>query len=122
MREAAREVSERPGQYTVDIHGDPYAVRVGQARINAEELGRILQQDPLWRNRPIFLMACDAGQASDGVGQQLANALRVDVWAPTELAYSRPDGTVHSSSALAVSLGLPPDGKWVRFAPMGQGK
>ena len=123
MFEAAQDVPPAPGQYTVDMHGDPAAVYIGPDGLSADDLGTMLEHDPTWNGEPVRLFACETGQRDDGFGQQVADRLGLDVTAPTELAWSEADGTTYVTSQAGMDIygnpipTIPPDGQWRVFHP-----
>ncbi|MGH3830137.1 MAG: hypothetical protein ACRDRS_06725 [Pseudonocardiaceae bacterium] len=122
MRQAAQDVPPAPGQYTVDMHGNPARVCIGGESLSPDDLGSILEHDPNWNGQPVRLFACETGRGDDGFGQLLADRLNVDVTAPTELAWSEPDGTIYVTSKDVDIFGnptptTPHDGNWRTFHP-----
>jgi hypothetical protein len=124
MRTAAKTVPADPGHYTVDMHGNPNNVFVGNNALTPNDLADLLENDPNWNQaQPIRLMACETGQDPNGFAQQLADRLGVPVKAPDQLGWSDTLGNTFSASAAGrdqwgnLIPTHPPDGAWVTFQP-----
>jgi hypothetical protein len=123
MRSAAKAVPAEPGQYTIDMHGNPSNVFVGNDALTPNDLADLLENDSNWNQQPIRLMACETGQDPQGFAQQLADRLGVAVKAPDQLGWSDTLGNVYSATASGrdrwgnLIPTRPPDGTWVTFQP-----
>ena len=71
-----------PGEYTIDMHGNPHAVGVGRVSLDARELAELIRADPRWGGQPVRLFSCDTGHGRDPFGASLARELGVRVTAP----------------------------------------
>ncbi|MFE1593270.1 toxin glutamine deamidase domain-containing protein [Nocardia sp. NPDC058705] len=126
MREYAQWVGALPNFYTIDMHGDPEAVFIGDDELSPEDLAALIRADPRWQNRSIRLLCCETGQGQDPFAQHLANELGVQVWAPNEVAWTDEDGTVVVATEVEdpltgeVDAKDPPDGDWILFEPENQ--
>ncbi len=123
MREYAQWVEALPNFYTIDMHGDPEAVFIGDDELSPRDLAALIRADPQWQNRSVRLLSCETGQGSDPFAQQLANELGVPVWAPNEIAWTDEDGVVVVATEVTdpdtgeVDAKDPPDGDWILFEP-----
>jgi hypothetical protein len=102
------------GYLDVVMHGD----RTGtQADINGNridfslpETAGMIESSPSWDHRPIRLLSCSVGQ--DRYAQELADRLRVPVYAPDGLLVVAHDGTTSVMSADGTT-----SAGWRRFEP-----
>ncbi|WKG10335.1 toxin glutamine deamidase domain-containing protein [Nocardia sp. PE-7] len=126
MREYAQWVGALQNFYTIDMHGDPEAVFIGDDELSPKDLAALIRADPRWQNRAIRLLCCETGQGPDPFAQHLANELGVQVWAPNEIAWTDEDGTVVVATEVVdpvtgeVDAKDPPDGDWILFEPESQ--
>jgi hypothetical protein len=116
------DVQPEPGQYTIDVHGGPDFVRIGEDRLTADDLATLIEADPNWHGEPIRLLACETGQHADGFAQRLADRLGVTVHAPSGYLEVTPDGQVLVGRTEQDSSGTwhvrrPPDGRMTAFEP-----
>ncbi|GAA1995097.1 serine/threonine-protein kinase [Catenulispora subtropica] len=86
LESTSRALPEEHGYFTVDAHGGPDGVHLGDRRLTVEQLARIIEADPHWQRTrsPIRLASCDTGRDPRGFAQQLAHRLGVEVKAPTD--------------------------------------
>lgn len=126
MREAALNLAAQPGYYVVDIHGTADRAKVGPSWLDVDQLATLIRATPDWDGQDVFLMSCETGRRSDGLAQQLADSLEVDVTAPDKLAWSdvEPGGGAqpYSSDGCLDGFGMPrpikpPTGTFVTFSP-----
>ncbi|WP_375430778.1 hypothetical protein [uncultured Friedmanniella sp.] len=122
MVDAAAQVPPDEGSYTVDMHRDTDYVYIGSDQLSPDDLATMLEHDSRYEGGPIRLFACDTGQTADGFAQQLSNRMSVPVLAPTELAWSGPDGIFVTSASGVNIFGEPiptepHDGEWRLFMP-----
>src|SRR5215472_6629587 len=126
MRAFARDLPPFSGEYTVDLHGAPDRVMVGDATFDAGQLSELVKADRGWNNQPVRLFSCETGRGDQPIAQDLANRLGVEVTAPTELVWSNhagdyfvASGTWRTIGGTKVMLpGPPPDGGgWRTLGP-----
>jgi hypothetical protein len=127
MWAAADSVVPYPGRYTADLHGNAHAFRVGRHNLDAGQLAALVRRDDNWQGRPVLLVSCETGQGDNPIAQDLADELGVTVTAPTELAFSSPDGRVYTTSEYEDEHGnivqtIPYDGVWRNFEPRQEGE
>lgn len=125
---AAKALPEMPGYRTYDLHGNPESVAVwagGQeVSIGPSAFADVVRGDPGWQGSPVRLFSCDTGKGSESFAQLLADELGVEVYAPTELAWSDSTGQSWSATSYLDDWGIPrptdpPDGEFVSFLPRG---
>jgi hypothetical protein len=92
MRGFARALPPFSGEYTVDLHGAPDHVTIGDATFDAGQLSELVRADRRWNEQPVRLFSCETGQGDRPIAQDLANHLGVEVTAPTELVWSNHSG------------------------------
>jgi hypothetical protein len=56
----------------------------------AQQIAQYIKNDPNWKHQPIDLRSCGAGKGTNSFAQQLANALGVNVTAPTNTLFWAP--------------------------------
>ncbi|MFE6862798.1 GH-E family nuclease [Nocardia sp. NPDC057668] len=119
----AHRVPNDPDYTTVDAHIDQAGnIRIGDRVMTPEQFADLLRESGWDGRTPIRLIGCDA--ATNGFATRLAQALGVDVLAPTAPAWTDPDGNVYTSSAEIGPDGqrrprIPPDGEWQTHHPDG---
>jgi hypothetical protein len=122
--QAADRLGEFPGTRKYDMHGDPEHVYIDGKPLTAAQFADVVRSDPNWHGEPITLFACETGKQPEGGGapfaQQLSDELGVEVFAPTELAWS--NGAPCYASAEQDAQGNsrpknPPDGELKSFQP-----
>lgn len=126
---AATLVPPDPGRYSIFIHGDPYAARIGAMILPPDQLSTMIRGDPKWNSQPIRLVSCSSGKqflASENrqspYAQEIADELRVRVRAPDRTAWIMKSGRIVVSSKETDVHGRivprePPDGEWIDFDP-----
>lgn len=100
--------------FDVNIHSDAHSFAFkgedGRWRdVGGAELGRALPRLGWDGSSPVRLLACSAGRASEGVAQELAETLGVDVAAPTTTHWRRSRGGPNYVGELTLQ-GLDADG------------
>ena len=90
------------GYYTVDAHSEE----------EARELARVIEHDDKYHGEKVRLLSCSTGAVDDGFAQDLANALGVEVEAPTDVLLVYPDGRM--------KIGYDGSGKMKTFKPYGR--
>ncbi|MBZ6205818.1 RHS repeat protein [Streptomyces olivaceus] len=97
----ASKASPKEGYYDVIIHGakDNFAFTSRSTeRVSHRDVANLVRNDPGWDGSPIRLIACNAGSCGATSGQNLSNALGVDVLAPTEIVWARMNGVLRVSA------------------------
>lgn len=61
--------------------------------MSAREVARVIKHDKSYNGEKIRLLSCSTGATDEGFAQQLANALGVEVEAPSDVLIVSPDGT-----------------------------
>ncbi len=104
-------IPPKDGYFDVAAHGAAKHIWYGSAdkTITARELARIIRHTEKYNGEKIRLLSCSTGSAKNGFAQQLANALGVEVEAPSDKLYVKPDGTYW--------VGLRHNGKMMLFKP-----
>jgi len=90
----------------------------------AQQLAQYIMKDPNWKHQPIDLRSCGAGKGANSFAQQLANALGVNVIAPTDTLYWGPSrfqlqNIFQNTNWLSSGDGdlTIPNGSWQTFTP-----
>jgi hypothetical protein len=126
LRTAAEALPPFPGEYTVDMHGTPQRVVVGDSPLDARQLSELVEADANWKNRPVRLFSCLTGRGDRPIAQELADHLGVKVTAPTDLVWSDPAGAHVVAPGVWKTIGgtkvmvpgsEPADGGWRTFSP-----
>lgn len=104
-------VKKKEGYFDVAAHGASNIICYGSTdtKISARELARIIRHDQSYQGEKIRLLSCSTGSTDDGFAQQLANALGVEVEAPTDILYIFPNGRL--------KIGIKGNGKMRKFKP-----
>lgn len=125
IRESAAALKPFAGEYTVDAHGSPTGVSIGETQIGAKEVAELIRADPAWKGRPVRLFSCNTGKGPDPIAAQVARELDVEVTAPSNLVWSNSAGqswvapyawTMVGGTWQRVS-GPPEAGGWRTFGP-----
>lgn len=132
LRTAANEVPPFPGEYVLDLHGEPNRVSVqmdatdqaSAVHLSATEFAAVVRSSH-WSGEPIRLFSCNTGCDPNGFAQQLANALGVTVTAPDAPVWTLGDGkTAVTDTTYVMTNGrivpkpiLPDTGRWQVFTP-----
>ena len=116
LKEAATKISPIEGYTDVVIHGTPDSFGVWHngkwEYIDQRSLTNFLKNNPEYKGGPVRLISCSTGAKSDGIAQQLANKLGVEVMAPSDTLYIYPNGsTVIGPNPYTNS------GSWESFKP-----
>jgi hypothetical protein len=126
MHMFARALPPFSGEYTVDLHGAPDHVTVGDTSLDAGQLSELVRADRNWNNQPVRLFSCETGRGDQPIAQDLANRLGVEVTAPTELVWSNHRGDHFVAPARWRTIGgtkvlvpgpQPADGGWRTLGP-----
>ena len=87
-------VPKKEGFFDFAAHGTSNSIEYGTRdnKMNAREVARIIMHNESYNGEKVRLLSCSTGSTEDGFAQQLANALGVEVEAPTDILYVYPDG------------------------------
>ena len=124
MRAAAGDVPPYPGEYVVDMHGDPSSVACGAHQLDARGLAEVIRASAWDGRTPIRLFSCSTGREPEGIAQQVADCLGAVVTAPDRPVSTGPLGVQVGEVAEVwnpllggyVSKVTEP-GQWRRFYP-----
>jgi len=101
--------TESNSYFNVVTHADAnlaYVIQGGNyVGLSSRSLGNYINSLPDYSGQPVCLVACSAGATTNGLAQNLANKLGVDVLASTEAVY------VYQSGAFWTP------GQWIVFSP-----
>ena len=86
-----------------------------QYTYSAKEFADMLRNSPTYSGGDIRLLACDAGAKQNGLAQQLADELGVNVLAPTEMVWIFMDGEMFIGPDRYIR-----SGEWILFKPNGK--
>lgn len=94
-RQVLDAVPKKAGYFDIAAHGAPNAIEYGSESmmLSARELARIIRHNEDYNGEKIRLLSCSTGSADDGFAQQLANALGVEVEAPSDILLVYPNGS-----------------------------
>ena len=135
LYEYAKKVKPIDGFEDFTCHADPenfYIDLKGLGReedyfqLSPEQYAEALKSSATYKGGNIRILSCQAGAKPDGAAQRLANAMNVDILAPTEIVNIDENGEMFISDSEIIA-GLWYDasdrskiketGKWVRFRP-----
>lgn len=87
-------VPNKKGFFDFAAHGGANSIEYGSKDmvLSAREVARVIKHDKAYNGEKIRLLSCSTGSTEDGFAQQLANALGVEVEAPTDVLFVYPDG------------------------------
>lgn len=113
----AQKVKQIPGYEDVVVHGDKYGFVFKDANgtetnVSVLEFAKVLRESPDYHGGAIRLLSCETGAEDGFAAQHLANALCVEVMAPSDMLYVWPDGEI--------TIGPDPltnNGEWIIFKP-----
>ncbi|MBD5461986.1 MAG: RHS repeat-associated core domain-containing protein, partial [Lachnospiraceae bacterium] len=116
LKEAAKSISPVEGYTDVAVHGTPDSFGVWHngnwEYIDQRSLATFLKNNPEYNGGAVRLISCSTGAKSDGIAQQLANKLGVDVLAPSNTLYIFQDGSTVIGPNSCTNTG-----KWELFTP-----
>ncbi len=73
------------GYYSVSGHGKPTMMQGPDGETTTpQDLANMINEDPNFKDQPVYLDSCSTGKGSNSFAQQLADLLGVPVTAPTE--------------------------------------
>lgn len=114
MRELARQVRPLPGYVDVIVHGSTDSFWVMRAdvdvSIDQRAFAAYLRKHGL-EGQKIRLISCETGKHPKSVAQHLANQLKVEVLAPSDVTWLHGDGT------LTIGHRTRGRGEWVPYQP-----
>ena len=107
-------VPKKEGYFDFAAHGLPNSIEYGERKreMSAREVARIIRHNEHYNGQKVRLLSCNTGSIDDGFAQQLANALGVEVEAPTDFLLVYPDGRM--------KVGYDGSGKMKTFKPKGR--
>lgn len=85
-------VPKKKGYFDFAAHGSADFIEYGSRdkQISARELARIIRHNESYNGEKIRLLSCSTGAKENGFAQDLANALGVEVEAPTDILFVYP--------------------------------
>jgi hypothetical protein len=106
----AANVAPLPGHHDVVVHGSPNGnLIVDGNEVNPSQIAEAVTGNPNYNGGPIRMVVCHSG--ASGAGQQVADALGVEVTAPTDRVgtdrYLGPNQTPQIANG----------GEWITFTP-----
>lgn len=114
MRELARQVRPLPGYVDVIVHGstDSFSVMRADVDVSIDQraFAAYLRKHGL-EGQKIRLISCETGKHPKSVAQHLANQLKVEVLAPSDVTWLHSDGT------LTIGHRTRNAGEWVPYQP-----
>lgn len=129
----AKKIKPLKGYSDIVMHGSPtellaYDNDGVELSYNAKEAAELIKNSREFCGKPIRLIACQAGALKDGIAQQIADELGVNVLAPTEIVNVDIFGNmfisdndilsgIWNSSSLEERIKIHETGKWVEFKP-----
>lgn len=93
-RKVLDSVPPKEGFFDFAAHGASGFIEYGshEKRLSAREVARIIQHNENYKGEKVRLLSCYTGSKDGGFAQQLANALGVEVEAPTDILLVYPNG------------------------------
>lgn len=96
------------------MHGAPTSVAFGgrESNMSPRTLAAIIRHSEGYHGQEIRLLSCSTGVQIDGAycfAEELANALGVTVWAPSDVLYIAPNGNIY--------VGFHGDGVFLPYKP-----
>lgn len=124
----AEKVKPLDGFEDVVCHADPDGFGLVDSvtgetiqNLSAKELAELIRKSGKYKEgTPIRLLSCQAGAKKDGVAQQLADELGVEVIAPTETLYISNTGEMHITDDPRGEYIRINTGVWKSFKPSGR--
>lgn len=107
-------VPKKEGYFDFAAHGSANSIEyeTKDKVLTAREVARIIKHHKTYKGEKIRLLSCSTGSTEEGFAQQLANALGVEVEAPTDVLLIYPDGKV--------KVGYDGSGEMKTFKPKGR--
>lgn len=87
-------VPRKKGFFDFAAHGTSNSIEYGSRgnTMTAREVARIIKHNEAYNGEKVRLLSCSTGSTEEGFAQQLANALGVEVEAPTDVLFVYADG------------------------------
>lgn len=133
LSQNAKKIKPLEGYSDIIMHGSPtellaYDNDGAELLYSAKEAAELIRNSREFCGKPIRLIACQAGALKDGIAQQLADELGVNVLAPTEIVNVDIFGNIFISdndilfgiwnqSSSEERIKIRQTGKWVEFKP-----
>lgn len=88
-------VPKKEGFFDFAAHGAENAIEYGSEdmMLSAREVANIIRHNKAYKGEKVRLLSCSTGAQDNGFAQQLANALGVEVEAPSDILLVYPNGT-----------------------------
>jgi RHS repeat-associated protein len=90
----ASKAKSAKGMLDVAVHGSPRSVSIGDNVVNHRVLAHLIEHNPEFNRQAIRLLSCETGCLADGFAQNLANKIGVAVYAPDDIIWAYPDGSL----------------------------
>lgn len=129
----ANKIKPVKGYGDIIIHGSPDSLLINglngeQWEYGAKEAAEMIRNSREFHGQPIRLVSCQTGAKKNGIAQQIADELGVEVMAPTEIANVDIDGEIFLSdngelaeiwntSSAEERKTIRPTGEWKVFKP-----
>ena len=107
-------IPKKEGFFDFAAHGAADIIEYGseEMKLSARDVANIIRHNKDYNGQKVRLLSCNTGSTDDGFAQQLANALGVEVEAPTDVLYVYSNGTY--------KIGLDGSGEMKTFKPGGK--
>ena len=107
-------IPKKEGFFDFAAHGSATNIEYGSKDkvLSAREVARIIQHSEKYNGEKVRLLSCSTGSVEDGFAQQLANALGVEVEAPSDILIVAPNGSY--------KIGYDGSGEMKTFKPKGR--
>ena len=107
-------IPKKEGFFDFAAHGSETAIEYGDyGMLSARDVANIIRHNKNYNGQKVRLLSCSTGALDDGFAQQLANALGVEVEAPSDILLVYPNGTY--------KISYDGSGKMRTFKPGGKG-
>ena len=110
-KKAIENVPRKEGYFDFAAHGTANSIEYGSQgdTMSARDVATIIRHNKAYNGQKVRLLSCSTGSTDNGFAQQLANALGVEVEAPTDILLIYPNG--------AMKVGYDGKGKMKTFKP-----
>lgn len=107
-------IPKKAGFFDFAAHGSPNSIEYGSRDkvLSAREVARIIKHSDKYNGEKVRLLSCSTGAVGNGFAQQLANALGVEVEAPSDILIVAPNGRY--------KIGYDGSGEMKTFKPNGR--
>ena len=104
-------IPKKEGCFDFAAHGSADNIEYGSRDfvLNARDVARIIKHSELYNGEKVRLLSCNTGSTDTGFAQQLANALGVEVEAPSDILIVYPNDKY--------KIGYDGKGKMITFKP-----